>query len=295
MQIIPSGNLPLLTRKNHGKLVIVNLQATKHDRHADLRIHTYVDDVMIQLCKIVGVEIPEYEGPVVNLKSIHTAKGEKNLNVLIRDESLTPDNKSVEAKMEDSGVKNDTEVHVKQEALKDNAELCNVKNEYDQTVGENSGTMDVKDGLQAECSGIHVHKGSQAETPVVQANKEPQSECPDVQVNRGPHAECSDVQVNKEPQAESPDIQVDKGSPAECPDIQEHLALSASIHYSCEVKPTEAISLSHLPPGHEVENEDGQPSGLQTNSLRRPLTESEDVATDTTVAKHQKLQLFDQL
>lgn len=30
LQIKPSGNLPLITKKRGGKLVIVNLQATKH-------------------------------------------------------------------------------------------------------------------------------------------------------------------------------------------------------------------------------------------------------------------------
>ncbi|XP_060072217.1 NAD-dependent protein deacylase sirtuin-6-like [Ylistrum balloti] len=88
LQIIPSGNLPLLTRRKHGNLVIVNLQATKHDRHADLRIHTFVDEVMTQLCHIMGVEIPEYAGPVVNLESVHTVKGEKKLKVCIRDQVL---------------------------------------------------------------------------------------------------------------------------------------------------------------------------------------------------------------
>lgn len=65
LQIKPSGNLPLLTKKKGGKLVIVNLQPTKHDKHADLRIHGYVDDVMTKLMKKLGLEIPEWTGPVV--------------------------------------------------------------------------------------------------------------------------------------------------------------------------------------------------------------------------------------
>lgn len=32
LQIVPSGNLPLATKRNNGKLVIVNLQPTKHDK-----------------------------------------------------------------------------------------------------------------------------------------------------------------------------------------------------------------------------------------------------------------------
>ncbi|XP_043391772.1 NAD-dependent protein deacetylase sirtuin-6 isoform X5 [Chelonia mydas] len=65
LQIKPSGNLPLLTKRKGGKLVIVNLQATKHDRQADLRIHGYVDEVMTRLMKQLGLEIPEWTGPMV--------------------------------------------------------------------------------------------------------------------------------------------------------------------------------------------------------------------------------------
>uniref|UniRef100_A0AAY4EPJ6 NAD-dependent protein deacylase sirtuin-6 n=1 Tax=Denticeps clupeoides TaxID=299321 RepID=A0AAY4EPJ6_9TELE len=65
LQIKPSGDLPLLTKRKGGKVVIVNLQPTKHDKHAYLRIHGYVDEVMGQLMKLLGLEIPEWEGPTV--------------------------------------------------------------------------------------------------------------------------------------------------------------------------------------------------------------------------------------
>uniref|UniRef100_A0A2K5F270 protein acetyllysine N-acetyltransferase n=1 Tax=Aotus nancymaae TaxID=37293 RepID=A0A2K5F270_AOTNA len=65
LQIRPSGNLPLATKRRGGRLVIVNLQPTKHDRHADLRIHGYVDEVMTQLMKHLGLEIPAWDGPRV--------------------------------------------------------------------------------------------------------------------------------------------------------------------------------------------------------------------------------------
>lgn len=61
LQIVPSGNLPLLTKKYGGKLVICNLQPTKHDKHADLIIHEYVDIIMCRLAKLLGFEIPEYD------------------------------------------------------------------------------------------------------------------------------------------------------------------------------------------------------------------------------------------
>ncbi|XP_012501590.1 PREDICTED: NAD-dependent protein deacetylase sirtuin-6 [Propithecus coquereli] len=65
LQIRPSGNLPLATKRRGGRLVIVNLQPTKHDRHADLRIHGYVDDVMTRLMEHLGLEIPPWDGPRV--------------------------------------------------------------------------------------------------------------------------------------------------------------------------------------------------------------------------------------
>lgn len=65
LQIRPSGNLPLATKRRGGQLVIVNLQPTKHDRHANLRIHGYVDEVMTRLMKHLGLEIPAWDGPRV--------------------------------------------------------------------------------------------------------------------------------------------------------------------------------------------------------------------------------------
>ncbi|XP_051990365.1 NAD-dependent protein deacylase sirtuin-6-like [Xyrauchen texanus] len=65
LQIKPSGDLPLLTKRAGGKVVIVNLQQTKHDKHAHLRIHGYVDEVMGQLMKLLGLEVPEWAGPTL--------------------------------------------------------------------------------------------------------------------------------------------------------------------------------------------------------------------------------------
>ena len=61
LQILPSGNLPTWAKKHGGKLVICNLQPTKHDKKGDLIINTYVDDIMAQLCKRLGIEIEEYD------------------------------------------------------------------------------------------------------------------------------------------------------------------------------------------------------------------------------------------
>lgn len=131
MQIKPSGDLPLLTKRKGGKVVIVNLQPTKHvslvstpsphtlwrhevevdilcanrkqnqdleiaavnprqpsarfsfhacdfpvlqDKHAHLRIHGYVDEVMKQLMELLGLEIPKWEGPTVCESSTVTSE-----------------------------------------------------------------------------------------------------------------------------------------------------------------------------------------------------------------------------
>lgn len=62
LQINPSGQLALRNRKYGGKVVICNLQPTKLDAKADLRISGYVDEVMERVMKRLGVEIPEYTG-----------------------------------------------------------------------------------------------------------------------------------------------------------------------------------------------------------------------------------------
>lgn len=61
LQIVPSGNLPLLTKKAGGKLVICNLQPTKHDKHADLLIHGYTDEILTKLANLLDIDIPEYK------------------------------------------------------------------------------------------------------------------------------------------------------------------------------------------------------------------------------------------
>ncbi|XP_012286551.1 NAD-dependent protein deacetylase Sirt6 [Orussus abietinus] len=62
LQIIPSGNLPLHTKKYGGRLVICNLQPTKHDKKADLIINGNIDTVIMRIMKKLGLEIPEYKG-----------------------------------------------------------------------------------------------------------------------------------------------------------------------------------------------------------------------------------------
>ena len=95
LQIVPCGKMPLLTKKNGGKIVIVNLQPTKQDKHAFLKIHTYVDTVMTQLCTKLGVKIPEWTKPTVVLQSIHTHKtNRKGPTIVVDDVLLSSDGPS---------------------------------------------------------------------------------------------------------------------------------------------------------------------------------------------------------
>lgn len=41
-------------------MVVCNLQPTKHDKKADLKISTYVDVIMEKVLKRLGVELPAY-------------------------------------------------------------------------------------------------------------------------------------------------------------------------------------------------------------------------------------------
>ncbi|XP_064620884.1 NAD-dependent protein deacylase sirtuin-6-like [Lineus longissimus] len=91
LQIVPSGNLPLGAKKNGGKLVIVNLQPTKHDKKCDLKINTYVDLVMERLCELLEVKIPKFERVHYNLTSIHTNSKEKKPNVVLCDAEVFND------------------------------------------------------------------------------------------------------------------------------------------------------------------------------------------------------------
>ena len=62
LQIVPAGNLPTYAKKYHenGKMVVINLQPTKHDKKADLIINTFVDDVMEKLMVELGIDLPGY-------------------------------------------------------------------------------------------------------------------------------------------------------------------------------------------------------------------------------------------
>lgn len=88
LQIVPSGNLPLATKRNGGRLVIVNLQPTKHDKKANMKINSYVDFVMKLLCECLNIKILDFTEPLVLLKSVYTRSDEAELSVVIKDNTL---------------------------------------------------------------------------------------------------------------------------------------------------------------------------------------------------------------
>ena len=65
--------MPTYTKKTgKGKLVIINLQATKHDKKADLIIRNYADKIFQALFEELGMKIPEYDrdvDPVMKVRS----------------------------------------------------------------------------------------------------------------------------------------------------------------------------------------------------------------------------------
>ena len=72
LQIVPAGNLPLLCKKNGGRVVSVNLQKTKHHNKTDLNIHSHIDKVLSEVCARLEIAIPRYSQPNPVLTSSHT-------------------------------------------------------------------------------------------------------------------------------------------------------------------------------------------------------------------------------
>nr|AUZ82952.1 sirtuin 6 [Brachionus koreanus] len=81
MQIMPVGNYPLLTKKNNGKIVIINLQKTRLDQQADLVINAKLDFVFENLINKMCLQIPREIRISLNLEH------DQDNNLLIRTSS----------------------------------------------------------------------------------------------------------------------------------------------------------------------------------------------------------------
>ncbi|GLG96629.1 NAD-dependent protein deacetylase Sirt6 [Gryllus bimaculatus] len=134
MQIVPSGNLPLSTKKYGGKLVICNLQPTKHDRKADLLIHSYVDEVMEELMGILNLTIPEYDSTKDPTKRSHTIQLEwtipnsdvKRLRNLYEKKCCKPKKRKIKADSDHLAEEED-EKKIKEEKTECPSELISVE------------------------------------------------------------------------------------------------------------------------------------------------------------------------
>jgi mono-ADP-ribosyltransferase sirtuin 6 len=60
LQITPICNLPLRTKRNGGKFVIVNLQKTPKNRHADLVIHGRCEEVIACVMDFLDRAVPTF-------------------------------------------------------------------------------------------------------------------------------------------------------------------------------------------------------------------------------------------
>ncbi|XP_013407181.1 NAD-dependent protein deacetylase sirtuin-6 [Lingula anatina] len=143
LQIVPSGNLPLAVKKNGGKLAVVNLQPTKHDKKCNLKINAFVDDVMKKLCCILGVTVMDFQRPVVSLQSVHTQKTKKKGPVILVDSELWEDTNTMdtsnglrqigpvkeENKLDDNSSKNVEKDSKTQEILSESIKLNNLNTE----------------------------------------------------------------------------------------------------------------------------------------------------------------------
>ena len=60
LRVSPACDLPQMCKKKGGRMVIVNLQVTPKDKHADLRIFAKTDEVIELLTKKLGLAIPPF-------------------------------------------------------------------------------------------------------------------------------------------------------------------------------------------------------------------------------------------
>ncbi|KAG2391957.1 hypothetical protein C9374_013442 [Naegleria lovaniensis] len=85
LRVSPACDLPQKCKKNHGKLVIVNLQYTPKDKYADIRIFAKTDTVINKLMEKLGYTIPPY---ILNceytLQAVEKSSGKsRKINVVL--------------------------------------------------------------------------------------------------------------------------------------------------------------------------------------------------------------------
>ena len=102
---MPSGDLPKANKKynpDSAKFAIINLQPTKHDKKADLVIHSYADSVCEKLMRELGEEIPEYSEEEDLVKRVRNGEmGGRNFLEWTQDEEEAKRVKKIADKMDD--------------------------------------------------------------------------------------------------------------------------------------------------------------------------------------------------
>jgi NAD-dependent SIR2 family protein deacetylase len=58
LRVPPASTLPRMAKKH---CVVVNLQWTSQDAKATLKLHAKADDILVKMCKHLGLKIPEYD------------------------------------------------------------------------------------------------------------------------------------------------------------------------------------------------------------------------------------------
>lgn len=81
------------------------------DKHAHLRIHGYVDDVMKQLMDLLGLDIPKWEGPTICESSIksESCADVKPSQALTLDQKVKREERKREAAAPTDDVKEETD------------------------------------------------------------------------------------------------------------------------------------------------------------------------------------------
>ncbi|EKX35156.1 hypothetical protein GUITHDRAFT_158764 [Guillardia theta CCMP2712] len=88
LRIRPASELPLITVKNGGKLVLCNLQKTPKDRHACLKVHAPIDEVMRGVMAVLGVRIPKLYIRLTTVKKMSKSKRKELVGIRTRREPL---------------------------------------------------------------------------------------------------------------------------------------------------------------------------------------------------------------
>ena len=135
--------MPLKVKRNGGKFVIINLQSTKHDRKCDVKINSYVDDIMTNVCRILEVPIPEWSSPRVVLESQHSLTEQET--------KLVPHIYVDETLLKPCTSKTVVKTEVKKEEVKDEVSASNGCSQDQDTIKSDLKMPLKEENIKSEC------------------------------------------------------------------------------------------------------------------------------------------------